>query len=94
MLVLHLLRRTPPLGEGRSGRAALVREVRSRLERNLKFSRLPQLANTLLNWAERRLGRARLLSSPHAIHVGVTNRCNLECFDCTRPARGATSSPT
>jgi MoaA/NifB/PqqE/SkfB family radical SAM enzyme len=88
LLVLHLLRRTLPYGEAIREKAARVRAAGSRLERNLKFSRLPQVGNTLLNWVERRLGRSHLLSGPHALHVGVTNRCNLQCFDCTRPAKG------
>ncbi|MEW5850466.1 MAG: radical SAM protein [Myxococcota bacterium] len=43
--------------------------------------------NRLLNRAEMRLGRERLLSRPYVYAIGVTNACNLRCPLCVTGLR-------
>ncbi len=58
--------------------------IGSRLREALRHSNATQRSNTLLNFAERSLGRAKLLSLPSIVQVEVTNRCNLNCIFCSR----------
>lgn len=58
--------------------------IGSRLREALRYSNGTQRSNTLLNLAERMLGKVSLLSSPPIVQVEVTNRCNLNCIFCSR----------
>lgn len=64
---------------------AALRAVSARLwERLEKTPNLTprRLFNALLNRAEMRLGRTRLLSRPYKLTIDVTNKCNLRCPFC------------
>jgi organic radical activating enzyme len=55
--------------------------LRAALEKNPNLT-LRRLFNALLNKAEMRIGRTRLLSRPYKLTIDVSNKCNLGCPFC------------
>ena len=55
--------------------------IRTVLEKNPNLTPR-RLFNALLNRAEMRLGRTRLLSRPYKLTIDVSNKCNLRCPFC------------